>query len=499
MLDSAPIDELEAARPATAEVASRRWSPGLAARLLLITLGFVLLTQVIFFVPRVAAYRESQLRDRLSAAYTAALVFGAAPDGMLSKELTKQILDSVGAQTIAIKTHNTRRLLAMADAPPPVTDSYDLRTATTMESIASAFRGFFAPRDAVLMLVGQAPMGGDFLEITLYEKRITDIVWAYSGRFLRASVTISAAVALGLWMAIWLFVLRPVRRLTSNIIAFGQKPEDETRVITPSGSGHEIGKAEEALAAMQLSLGRELEHKKRLAQLGLAVAKINHDLRNMLTAAQLISDRLATIPDPLAKRLGPRLVATLDRAIAFCQETLTYGGAREKPPTPRDFALNAMLDDVAEVIQARQAQSVDIAIDVPDELEVYADPDHVLRVVGNLIRNATQALAQHGPGESKPAAIRIKAVRQNGAALIEVSDTGPGVPAHLAARIFEPFHLSTGAGGSGLGLAIAAELIERNGGAIVLAPSRADDFYSGARFQITLPLARRMAPARAAS
>ena len=498
MLDSAPPRERDKAQQAAGKAAPRGWSPGLAARLLLLTVGFVLLTQVIFFVPRVAAYRDSQLRDRLSAAYTAALVFGAASEGMLTNELTKEILDSVGAQTIAIKMHNTRRLLAMADAPPPVTDSYDLRDATLMDSIASTFRGFFAPKNAVLKVVGQAPMGGDFLEITLYEKRITDVVWGYAGRFLRASLTISAAASLGLWFAIWLIVLKPVRRLTSNIIAFGEKPEDEARVITPSGSAHEIGKAEEALAAMQSSLGRELEHKKRLAQLGLAVAKINHDLRNMLTAAQLISDRLATIPDPLAMRLGPRLVATLDRAIAFCQETLSYGGAGEKPPAARDFALNTVLDDVAELIQARQSHTVDIDVDVPDDLEIYADPDHVLRVVGNLIRNATQALAQHGPGEGKPPAIRISAARGDGEALIEVADTGPGVPAQLAPRIFEPFHVSTRAGGSGLGLAIAAELIDRNGGAIVLAPSRLGDFYSGACFQITLPLARRMAPARAA-
>src|SRR5579863_4887235 len=432
MLDQNPAIAVDDAAETPAKMRRRRWSLGLAGRLLLLTVGFVLLTQVIFFVPRVAAYHESQLRDRLSAAYTAALVFAAAPDGMLSKELTKQILDSVGAQTIAIKTHNTRRLLAMADEPPPATDSYDLRSATTMESISSAFRGFFTPKDAVLKLVGQAPMGGDFLEITLYEKRITDNVWGYAGRFLRASLTISAAVALALWTAIWLMVLRPVRRLTSNIIAFGERPEDGTRIIAPSGSSHEIGKAEDALAAMQQSLGRELDQKKRLAQLGLAVAKINHDLRNMLAAAQLISDRLATIPDPLAMRLGPRLVATLDRAIAFCQETLSYGGAGEKPPTPRPFALSATLAELAEVIQARQTKAVDIAIDVPDDLEIHADPDHVLRVVGNLVRNAMQALAQHGPADDKPPAIRIRATRSAAAALIEVGDTGPGIPAALA-------------------------------------------------------------------
>jgi signal transduction histidine kinase len=495
MLDATPAAILESAPDADAgaPVRSRRLGLGLASRLLLLTIGFVLITQVIMFVPRVAAYRESQLRDRLAAADTAALVFAAAPDGMLSKELAQQILDSVGAQTIAIKTHNTRRLLAMADTPPPVTDSYDLRDASSWESIAAAFRGFVAPKGAVLKVVGKAPLGGDFLEITLDEKRITDVVWGYSGRFLRASLIISAAVGLVLWTAIWLMVLRPVRRLTSNIIAFGEKPEDETRVITPSGQAHEIGRAEEALAAMQRSLGRELDHKKRLAQLGLAVAKISHDLRNMLTAAQLISDRLATIPDPLAMRLGPRLVATLDRAIAFCQETLSYGGAGEKPPAPRPFTLGALLAETAEIAHAKHG-GIHVEMEIPEDFEIYADPDHILRLIGNLIRNAVQALQQHC-ADGKPGAIRILAMRQNGAAFIEVSDTGPGVPAHLAARIFEPFHKSTRPGGSGLGLAIAAELVDRNGGAITLASSQPDDFYSGARFHVTLPLAQKKAAA----
>jgi signal transduction histidine kinase len=496
MLDATPSVALEnAAVVAGLDAHRRRWSVGLAARLLLVTIGFILVTQIVWFVPRVAAYRESQLRDRLAAADTAALVFAAAPDRMLSKELQKQILDSVGAQTIAIKTHDTRRLLAMADTPPLATDSYDLRDPSTMEAIAAVFRGFFQPKDGVLKVVGQAPMGGDFLEITLPEKRVTDAVWGFAGRFLRTSLIISAAVAMGLWTAIWLMVLRPVRRLTSNIIVFGEKPEDETRVITPSGSRHEIGQAEEALAAMQRSLGRELDQKKRLAQLGLAVAKISHDLRNMLTAAQLISDRLATIPDPLAMRLGPRLVATLDRAIAFCQETLSYGGTGEKPPLPRAFALRPMLAEIAEVAHAKQSSAVEVAIEVPSDLEIYADPDHVLRVLGNLIRNAAQALQQHGSTEGKPPAIRISAMRREDAAFIEVSDTGPGVPPHLAPRIFEPFHMSTRAGGSGLGLAIAAELVDRNGGAIALASNRPDDFYCGARFEMTLPLARKRAAA----
>ena len=127
----------------------------------------------------------------------------------------------------------------------------------------------------------------------------------------------------------------------------------------------------------------------------------------------------------------------------------------------------------------------------PENLEIFADPEHVLRVFENLNRNAIQALAQFGPSHGRPAGDPLRRRRASiGAALIEVSDTGPGFPPHLARRIFEPFHLSTREGGSGLGLAIAADLTDRNGGSIALAPREPDDFYCGARFRITLPAPR---------
>ena len=78
-------------------------------------------------------------------------------------------------------------------------------------------------------------------------------------------------------------------------------------------------------------------------------------------------------------------------------------------------------------------------------------------------------------------------------ALVEVSDTGPGFPTDQGERIFEPFHKSTSQAGAGLGLSIAADLVARNGGAIALAPSKADDFYCGARFLIKLPTPERAA------
>jgi signal transduction histidine kinase len=483
----ASLAQDEVAAPATLD---RPRGLGLASRLLLLTIGFALLAQIMIFVPRVATVRENWLRGRIAAANTAALVFAAAPDDMLPKELARKILDSVGAKTIAIKMRDTHRLLAVAEMPPVVNDTYDLRDPSMAEGISGAFRALFAPSGSILRVIGPAPMDDAFMDITLDETPLTEAMWRFTRNFLSVVMTISAVVVLVIWASIWLMVLRPVRRLTSNIVAFGERPEDSARIIAPSGSRDEIGRAEQALAAMETTLSQELGQKKHLAELGLAVAKINHDLRNMLTAAQLISDRLATIPDPLAVRLAPRLVATLDRAIAFCQETLTYGAAVEKAPMRRRVMLREVVQQAVEASGEQAAQRIAFDIDVPDGFEVFADPEHLMRVIENLNRNAIQALTQFGPSSGRPAAIRHAAALAEGVVVIEVCDTGPGFPPHLAHRIFEPFHLSTREGGSGLGLAIAADLIDRNGGTIALAPREPDDLYCGARFQIKLPLPR---------
>jgi len=471
--------------------ARRRRGAGLAARVLILTISFILLTQTMIYVARLAAYRENWLRDRLSAANTAALVFSAAPEGSLPPGMAAKILDSVGAKAIAITTLERRHLLAANDAEPAVSDIYDLRDPSLQEGVRAAFRSLFAPAGAALKVIGAAPMENATLEITLDQSPLADAMKRFSRTFLTISMTLSIVLALVLWMAIWLLVLRPVRRLTSNIMAFGERPGDVDRIIAPSRRRDEIGGAETALAAMQTSLAQELGQKKRLAELGMAVARINHDLRNMLAAAQLISDRLATIPDPLAMRLAPRLVATLDRAIAFCQSTLIYGGAMEKAPARRNFRLREVVEQAVETSGAALAGGIAVSIDIADDFEVHADADHILRAMENLSRNAVQIFAQMSPGSPRKAAIRVSAVHADGAALVEICDTGPGFPAGAAQRIFEPFHDSTRQGGSGLGLAIASDLIGKNGGSIVLCEQQRDDFYCGARFLITLPAPRR--------
>jgi signal transduction histidine kinase len=462
---------------------------GLAARVLAVTIGFVLLAMGLFYVTRLTAHREMLLHGKISAVQTTVDAFGLAGPTPPPHDLSQKILNSVDVKWMAIGTPAGRREFVTAGGPLESVESIAADETSYVESMAATFHALFAAPGTIVNLSAPAQANEPAIEFAFDETSLIQSLRRVSYNFLTISLTIAAVVTCVLWAALWRMVLRPVRRLTSNIIAFGESPQDASRVIAPTGRGNEIGRAEAALAVMQRSLAHELAQGKRLAELGMAVARINHDLRNILSAAQLISDRLATIPDPLAQRLAPRLVATLDRAIQFCQSTLTYGASRELPPSRRRFDLSELVSQVVEAGTAEHDAAIDYNIDIPPRFCVYADPDHMLRVLENLSRNAAQALMAKGATEGRPKAIRFAAIRTDGLALVEISDTGPGFPADQSERIFEPFHKSTSDVGAGLGLAIAADLVARNGGAITLAPAKADDFYCGARFLIKLPTA----------
>lgn len=460
---------------------------GLASRLLFLVTCFVMLAEVAIYVPSIANFRNNWLRDRLSAAYTAALVFEATPADMVPDELAAAILSSVKAKTIVLKMKDSRRLLAASDMPPQIDDRFDLRDPGAWESIVAAFGALTAPPGRILNVTGAGPMGAEFIEITLDETPLRAAMRAYSINILLLSLVISAIVASFAVLALHLMVLRPVRRLTSSIMDFGADPENASQIIEPSGRSHEIGVAEDALAIMQRTLVDELNQKKHLAALGLAVAKINHDMRNMLASAQLLSDRLAENADPLGRRLAPKLVATLDRAIAFCQSTLVYGRAAERPPELKTFDLRHVVDDAAETVAPTGLARTNIVNETPPDFAIRADAEHMFRVMLNLIRNAVDALESAGAEPGRQALVRVRAWREERRIVIEIADNGPGVPAQTRAHMFAAFQASGRAGGTGLGLAIAADLVRAHGGDIMLVDDSGNDALGGATFHIVLP------------
>ena len=143
---------------------------------------------------------------------------------------------------------------------------------------------------------------------------------------------------------------------------------------------------------MQKELSGLLAQKNRLAQLGLAVSKINHDLRNMLANAQLISDRLVDLPDPTVQRFVPKLIASLDRAISFCNSSLQFGGATEAAPRRELLLLKPLVEEVADSQGLPREGEIALVADMDDGLRIDADRDHLFRVLSNLVRNAMQAI-----------------------------------------------------------------------------------------------------------
>jgi signal transduction histidine kinase len=333
-----------------------------------------------------------------------------------------------------------------------------------------------------MRVVGPAPMDGDFLEIIMDEAPLRTAMLRFSATLLLVSLVISGITAALVFLALHYLFVRPMRRLTENMTAFRADPENPARIIEVSDRADEIGTSEAELAAMQREIASMLHQKNRLAALGLAVSKINHDLRNLLAGAQLFSDQLSSSADPKVQRFAPKLMRSLERAIAFCQSTLSYGRAQEPPPERKLIPLEPLIEEVHEALGLGVDVPIRWIVAVERNLTVDADHDQLFRILVNLARNAMQAFEMQGHNDPARDQIRITGRREGSVAVIEVSDTGPGIPAKAKEHLFEAFQSSTRAGGSGLGLAIAAELARAHGGDI-----RLIEGTIGATFRVTIP------------
>ncbi|MGJ4973182.1 MULTISPECIES: sensor histidine kinase [unclassified Bradyrhizobium] len=471
--DNQPI--LERLRPKR----SRRL--GLSGKLLLLTIPLVMIAEVLIYVPAIANFWTNRLNDRLAAANTAALVLDAAPSGMVPDSLARQILTSINARGVAIKMGQQRRLLASADLPASIDHDFDMRDMTVWSSIVNSLTMMTETGDHTMRVIGPSPGRAQFIEVVTDEKPLRKAMYRFSRNLLGVSLLLAVLTAALVYLALHFLFVRPMRRLTASLVGFHENPESVARIIVPSQRSDEIGVAERELADMQRDLVSMLHQKSRLAALGLAVSKINHDLRNLLASSQLLSDQLASVPDPRVQRFAPKLMRSLERAIAFCQSTLSYGKVQEPAPDRRMVVVEPVVAEVRETAGLSPDASITWIAAIERGLKIDADPDQLFRVLLNLVRNAAQALDSLA-ADAGVRQIRITGRREGGVAILEVSDTGPGVPAKVREHLFEAFRGAGRPGGSGLGLAIAAELVRAHDGDIQLVEGTL-----GATFRITIP------------
>lgn len=467
---------------------------GLPGKLLLLTALFVMMAEILIFVPSVANYRVSWLSDRLTAAQVAALAAEAVPGGAVPPKVRAELLRTAQVKAVAIRRGGLRRVVLPPEDAMVVDAYYDLRPVlsntgngilTSIGLISDAV-ATFTSSDRTIRVTG--PVGAnpsDFIEIVIPEAPLKSVMLRYGLNILALSILISLITAALVYFALSYLLVRPMMRLTRNMVHFSENPEDPERIIVPTERGDEIGVAERQLASMQRDLSQLFLQKSRLAQLGLAVSKVNHDLRNMLANAQLISDRLTSIPDPTVQRFAPKLIASLDRAIAFCNDSLKFGRAEEAAPRRELLRLKPLVDEVGDGLclpreNATREGEIGWLVDMDETLRVDADRDHLFRVLSNLVRNAVQAL-EGQEDRTKSGLVTVRAWREGRKVSIEVRDDGPGVPPRARENLFRAFQ-GVRKGGTGLGLAIAAELVAAHGGKLRLLEGE-----PGAVFLIEIP------------
>ena len=445
----------------------------LPGKLLGLAIVFVLIAEVLIFIPSAANFRSGWLNDRAEAAHLAAI---AGEAGELSEAQVRELLVGVDAVLVSRISDGMNERVLGGDVDGPII-TVNLAEMTLMRSIIETCHTFFAPPGRFIRILAEPPTRpGEIISVVAPEAPLKEELYAFSVRIFWLSIFISLVTGGLIYISLLFILVRPMRRLARAMTAFQADPADPARSITASGRGDEIGQAETALAAMQTDVRAALHERERLAALGGAVAKINHDLRNVLTSAQLISDRLAMSPDKRVAAMGARLVRAVDRGIRLCRDTLEYGRSSERKPELARVPLAAALDDAAgDAFAAIGAADWDNRVD--ERVYVTADPDHIHRIFLNLFRNAVQAMEK-----SDPRRLSVEAAPCDDGVIVRVADTGPGLPERALEHLFEPFSATTRVGGSGLGLSIARELARAMGGEVELAETSAE----GAVFQVRL-------------
>ncbi|TMJ02956.1 MAG: HAMP domain-containing histidine kinase [Alphaproteobacteria bacterium] len=447
----------------------------LSARLLVLTVFFVMLSEVFIFVPSVARFRMTYFDNHLAAAHLASLALAASPNGKLDQPMTNLILRDVGAHAVIL--HRPNGMVFMLDGPvvPQPDVTFDLTKGNVPIWIQRSLETLARNDNRIMRVVGPAPTEpGATVELLLDEAPLRHEMWRFGVRILELSVVISLTTAALVYLSLQWLLVRPMRRITESMTSFRQDPEDATRRIVPSGRRHEIGRAENELAMLQETVRGALAQRARLAALGTAVTKINHDLRAILATARLVSDGLADSAAPEVRRVAPRLFEAIDRAVALCTRTLDFSREGAPPFSPSRFELSPLIEEIEPAMAGDDG--VAIEANVPQGLMVRADRDQLFRVLLNLTQNALEAGARH---------VRFSTSAENGTVAIDVADDGHGLPPRARENLFRPFFGSARPGGTGLGLAIARELMRGQGGDLALV----DTTGAGTTFRLNLPAA----------
>jgi len=462
---------------------------GLSVKIIMTIVIVILAVEVVIYLPSAANYRTSWLDDRLRVGIVAARVLDAVPDAMnLPRMLTDRLLTSAGALAIVYRRDGQSQIIELENAETPrEAVTADMRARDPATQMLGALDTLFAGNGRTLRIVGEETGQQErIIEVLMPEAPLKAELLVYSRNLLALSLILAIITSAVLYVLVSRILIAPIRRLTGNLVGFRQAPENASLIVSPTSRRDEIGMMEQELAAMETDIFSMLRQRRHLADLGLAVAKINHDLRNTLTSAQLLSDQVATLDDPKVQRLAPRLVHSIDKAVAFAQSVLDYGRQSATPPRPVPVDLHLLFDEAAFDAGLVGHPTIRFVNKIPDAVSIKADPDQFARILVNLLKNAREAF-EASPSTVAPT-LEVDYAETPDGLTLSISDNGPGLPPRARENLFVAFEGSARAGGTGLGLAIARELTEAHGGKLSYVPQE-----RGTRFEVALPASMRVA------
>jgi len=450
---------------------------GLSGRALAITLSLALVVQLVLLSSAFVTRWSDSLNERLAAALVAAFVQEAAGTKMISEPLQMELLKVTSVHSIVLKKQDFRQLVLTDGRIVPINGRIDLRTAGFFSRFYEALQTLRRGGQGELQVIGPIQkMPGEFIEIVISETELYAELKDVLVSGLVTAFIFAACIGLALFWVLRRSLVAPVQRLTGAMIRFAEDPEDPANTLTAWNRYDEIGTAAKQLRDLQLRLRNLLGEKKRLADLGAAVARINHDLRNLFATMQLVSDTLERVDDPRVQRAAPRLVRALERGIALCESTLEYGRTGDIETRLSRAPLRPTLEEAVDQFRTGHPK-ITFHIAVSEDTQATFDADHMFRIISNLTRNALAVVPEDG-------ALWIDATQGKETVSVFIKDNGPGVPKHVQKTLFDAFSKSASRGGSGLGLAISRELARAMGGDLSLDHSGED----GTRFKLTLPV-----------
>lgn len=456
-------------------------------RLLLLMVLSVLITEILAFIPSIANMQSRWLENQTKSAMALSYVLLNEDRIVLDQEVQHRVLSATKALALTV-TRDDGSIVAIRlnGQEYSVDKNIDLNNYSETQSVISGVTTLFSSTPKIIRLFARTDDSNQVFSMTFTNSELREEMLRFTWQFAIISLTIAIVATTIIYLIVYELLVRPLRAIYFHMLDFVVEPDNPNRIIVPENRRDEMGAAQRRIAAIEVELQQNYVRQKHLANLGLAVSKINHDMRNILASAQLISDHLAEVNDPLSKRLTPKLIHTIDRAINYTQSIIAYGRMQEQRPNLQLVSLHALIDDIRDSLAVSGRELVNIHNKVAEDFEMLVDSEQLNRVLTNLFRNAVQAMTSPAEMEKdKSRDITVTAHYEGKSAILDIVDNGPGLPAKAKEHLFTPFDGSTGHGGTGLGLAICLELVRAHGGTIELI----DDCKVGTHFRIRIPMA----------